>query len=41
LLRLLELAVEEDLGRLGDCTTLALVPADAWAGRPSWQDKAA
>ena len=28
-LRLLELAVEEDLGRQGDCTTLALVPADA------------
>ena len=28
-LRLLELAVEEDLGRQGDCTTLAIVPADA------------
>ena len=27
-LRLLELAVEEDLGRRGDCTTLALVPPD-------------
>ncbi len=27
--RLLELAMEEDLGRLGDCTTMALVPADA------------